>query len=516
VIGSGVVGAGGAGVIHAASTLLPKIFGGASKAAGAISEDLATKSIRPSKTQLLNFSKQHGEALPDVIKRYNLVGNSVEEIETRAIDPLQSSFDDIARNSQLPADIELLRANTAKTLEPLMGKGSTLEDQKIAASILEEMKNIDEVLSAGGTIEDLSAYRKSFDDKVRNWKLDPVQAGKNRVAGNIVRDTIQGMADNAGLVGPNGQSLKELGIELSKLYGVRDLVELQSGLGKGNLPMGLLKVLGAGFGGSVGGIPGAAAGMAAESVINHPKTIAAGSNFASKIASTLTGLPKLPAGVTNVAEKAAAIALPNVLSSGDVPGGQSPNNDNTNNSQNHIDASIPNQAVDVNYLTGHSPEELYRAYQAAQGDGNKRAASELRQMYEDEVAYQKRVAGSNKPKSSAALQVLGKSQAGLSALDEIERQLAQNPAILAQSSIPGAPGARVYESMVSSITDAIGGLRTGASVSPQQQAFYRNLLPKFGDSPETIRVKIDALRRELNTYAQGLGAIEDTPLPAMP
>lgn len=123
---------------------------------------------------------------------------------------------------------------------------------------------------------------------------------------------------------------------------------------------------------------------------------------------------------------------------------------------------------------------------------------------EGATAYGKLLGGANgKPKSASALQVEGKAGAGLRALDTIEAEILNNPNILAQSAIPGSPGARQYEAAVSSITDALGGLRTGASVSPQQQAFYRNLLPKVGDSQETIQYKLNALKQELSGYAQG-------------
>jgi hypothetical protein len=110
---------------------------------------------------------------------------------------------------------------------------------------------------------------------------------------------------------------------------------------------------------------------------------------------------------------------------------------------------------------------------------------------------------SGKSKSASALQVEGKAGAGLRALQTIEAEILNNPSILAQANVPGSPGARQYEAAMSSITDAIGGLRTGASVSPEQQKYYRNILPKFGDSEETIKYKLNAVKQELEGYSQG-------------
>jgi len=114
-----------------------------------------------------------------------------------------------------------------------------------------------------------------------------------------------------------------------------------------------------------------------------------------------------------------------------------------------------------------------------------------------------------KPKAAAQLQIEGKAGAGLRALQTIKTQIQNNPNIIVQASIPGSPGAREYEAAISSITDAIGGLRTGASVSPDQQKFYKNLLPKIGDSPSTIAYKINAVKQELTSYSQG-SATSDT------
>lgn len=120
-------------------------------------------------------------------------------------------------------------------------------------------------------------------------------------------------------------------------------------------------------------------------------------------------------------------------------------------------------------------------------------------------AYQKIGAsgGTTKPKTSAQLQVEGKAGAGMRALDTIETQILNNPFVLQQMMVPGSPGARQMEAAMSSLTDAIGGLRTGASVSPDQQKFYRNILPKAGDSRDTIQYKLNTVRQELEGYLQG-------------
>lgn len=122
---------------------------------------------------------------------------------------------------------------------------------------------------------------------------------------------------------------------------------------------------------------------------------------------------------------------------------------------------------------------------------------------EFEFFIKNKMGGGAGNKSASALQVEGKAGAGLRALQTIEAEILNNPNILMQAGIPGSPGARQFEAAMSSITDAIGGLRTGASVSPEQQKYYRNILPKFGDSAETIQYKLNAVKQELQGYSQG-------------
>lgn len=118
-------------------------------------------------------------------------------------------------------------------------------------------------------------------------------------------------------------------------------------------------------------------------------------------------------------------------------------------------------------------------------------------------------ASAGKSPSASSLQVSGKAAAGLRAIDHIEQEIQNNPSIIAQYQMPGSPGARTYAAAVSSLTDAIGGLRTGASVSPEQQKFYENMLPRVGDDPSTIAYKLGEVRKELSGYQQAAPGIQE-------
>src|SRR3990167_1975450 len=62
-----------------------------------------------------------------------------------------------------------------------------------------------------------------------------------------------------------------------------------------------------------------------------------------------------------------------------------------------------------------------------------------------------------------------KAQVALGALNRIEGSIAQDPNVITKKFIKGAPGARAYEADISSLIDVIGNLRTGATITPQQQ-----------------------------------------------
>lgn len=239
------------------------------------------------------------------------------------------------------------------------------------------------------------------------------------------------------------------------------------------------------------------------------------------VGNAMDSLPELP-NISPVISEGSQATISNTV--GQLPAAAAENNDNqgqNNSSQDYGTDNSQHQPIipQESYLTGHSPETLYQAYMLAKENGDTKAANELHTMYQDEVTYQKEQSQGTKtkPKSAAGLQVEGKAKAGLSALDTIEQQIKQNPYILLQASIPGSPGARLFEASVSSLTDAIGGLRTGATVSKEQQAYYRNMLPKVGDSPETIMRKLDAVHQELSGYLTGSDNVYDpaAPLPAI-
>jgi len=186
-----------------------------------------------------------------------------------------------------------------------------------------------------------------------------------------------------------------------------------------------------------------------------------------------------------------------------------------NNSQDPnviLPGATPEQAMArTQSLTGYTPSELYQGYVKALTAGDKANANQLRTMFEDESKFQKDQAKTteSKPLSASSAQMLGKANAANAALGRISTALSTDPNKIIALSVPGAPGVRQLEADYSSISDAIGGLRTGASVSKEQQEYYRNLLPKLGDSPQTIQSKLAAVQAELQFYIQNGSNIQE-------
>lgn len=178
-------------------------------------------------------------------------------------------------------------------------------------------------------------------------------------------------------------------------------------------------------------------------------------------------------------------------------------NSNTNSQKN----SVPDQLAppeDTNNSSGIIPQpqdEQFRItpemVMQAQLVLSPAEAGKIEAMYK----IQEEANPKAKPLTGDQIKQKNKADAGLRALDEVEGLLDADSNIMLKAALPGAFGARSYEAAKASLTDIIGGLRTGASVSKEQQKFYNDLLPKNGDSKETIRKKIQAVREELQSYA---------------
>jgi len=127
---------------------------------------------------------------------------------------------------------------------------------------------------------------------------DDILADADKLARDIYADTARNAAAAANLVDDAGRSLKDIGLELSNLYSFRKIADVQKYLGKGTLPIGLIKTIGlAGAGGAYGGftsegdaksiVTGAAISLGLPTVLNNPKVIAVLANQLPKIGAAI-------------------------------------------------------------------------------------------------------------------------------------------------------------------------------------------------------------------------------------
>jgi len=512
IAGNAVLGGTGAGAFGALGKILGK---GVSMAGGGLtstSDSLALKSLRPSPSQQAGFFKETGEKMGNFIKQRGLQGAGYEEL-TSKVQPLQETFDQIAQNPELKIKTNDLLGKFTSKIEEL--NKSSLPEQRSKADYLTKVyDNLKGSLNPDSVGADVAtSFRKEADDLIKGYKFDDTSKGNLQLLRDIYQGSIRDAADKAGIE-INGMSAKELGVELSKHYKLLDIAEKQQFLGQGSSPIGLTGWLGGGLGGSMAGVPGMVAGVAASKVASNPKFIGGASRVAGglgeKLSSGGESLQNI-LGIGNVSGQASA-RMPSLLASA-LQSQVSDDQNYSDQGQNSFQNDTPSQGnipQDVNQIQRKiSPETMQKVFLAqATGQLSAKAADAIKAAYDVQEA-QIKAAGSGKDLSSTSAQMLGKANAASSALERIDKTLSKSPLQLILLNAPGAPGARQLEADYSSLADAIGGLRTGASVSPEQSKYYRNILPKLGDSPETIKSKLEAVRQELQFYVKNGPQVKD-------
>lgn len=244
-------------------------------------------------------------------------------------------------------------------------------------------------------------------------------------------------------------------------------------------------------------------------------------NIMGKAGRVLQSSPQLPQQISNVSASVAS-RLPSLVEPNNAvnnPAQSSQGNsgtpeqyqqgDNGQDQFNHgrtidqLTTDVNQDPKDVKGSTGYSYNELVKAYSNAMMEGDSKLANRIKPLMElekDELP-----SSSKKTPSTSTLQMQGKAKSGIQAADVIQGLLDSDPNLSTIATVPmvdlfKGSNRKLYEAAVSSLTDAIGGLRTGATVSKDQQIFYKNMLPKPGDSPAVIKQKLDAVRREMNGY----------------
>ena len=473
----GAVGQAGGMAFKAASKVL-------SKGATNVGENLAIRALRPSKTQLTNFATQHGEDMASVLQRYGAQGMKSGQLVDDIIAPIQSSFDDIVKNTKIPVSRNVLDKNFYNKVKVLLDSGD-LDDVKVAEKILTQYDSIignNKALS----LADVNKFRGNFDSKVKSFLVsDPLKAGEKRVIADAFRDSVREVADTTG-VNVGGKSLAETGRELSKLYDIDKIAKVQSNLGRGNLPVGLTTLLGATAGGVPGGAGGAIAGMAGTALLNNPKTIRILSQLATSAGEKLS-----TQGISTGIKGAVSNAIPLTIGQvGARMGGQQ--------------QALPTDINKVNMPSQDTTqtqdqEQLQQIFSAAmmedlQTTGGKNIP-ELKTIMETMAST-----GSGKAKTEA--QVARDDTVAL--IDSTLSDISQNPNI--KTGIVNAPIQGVaaklgmadedtlaFNSKLSMLKASIAKARAGTSFTPNEEKLLNQYTPTVGDSKQQIVSKLSNL-----------------------
>jgi hypothetical protein len=109
---------------------------------------------------------------------------------------------------------------------------------------------------------------------------------------------------------------------------------------------------------------------------------------------------------------------------------------------------------------------------------------------------------------------------GMTGVDQMAQMLSQNPDLLTKTAIPGQElpvigglisnlsGTGTYNAQAQNVLDSLARARTGAAMPASEKAFYERLLPRAGDSQETVQNKLALLRQSFEPF-MGYGADSD-------
>lgn len=487
------------------------------KGFGAASDDMAIRGIKPSKSQLNRFKKNTGEDMASVLKRNNLVGREVDEVNT-LIGGLDDKFGQIVAGTPDIPKANVMQAITQQ-VDLLKSAGPT-DLAKAGDDLLAEAQ---EVLAKYGDTVPASAVqqlKRQYDSLVNftNRQSNPARTSVNERVGNALRETLRTSADNAGL-SDAGMSLKQIGQESSKLKAIRDLMEEQANLGRGTNPLGLGTLM-AGTAGGVGGGVGGALGMAAASrAINSAPAMRLGAKAAGNAAERLSSPSRGNTVGGVIGRQAGQGAFFGGLNQATTPGPDP----QVEAERSALEAALRGEAVELSgsELTGAmeqpqapmnpfgvSQEEVAAQMVLALQAGDTKGFGNLKDIYEMIGEYNEASAsagtGSGKPETVEGQKAYNNAMAGMKAISDIEAILAEDSSMPWKAALPGGAltdsllGASKYETALRSAMDSMARLRTGAAMTETEVKNFRAMLPKAGDSPDTVQYKLNNFREYFN------------------
>ena len=540
-------GALGSGLLHGAGGLLSK---GAQKI-GDFASIPALKALRPSLSQVTNFSERTGEDIGQFATRNKLFDKGTSQVN-ELIKPVQESFNAIANKEGVSVSAKSLQDK----LSPLISefKGATQKElQSKGAKLEEAMSALIKKYGDNIPLSELTKERKLFDKLTGKFGREAVDAETNQV----MRDTLQSIIQEStqGVTGEGGRNLKELGQELNKLYSFKDIAKKQANLGRGSLPMGLTNSLGAGAGLASGftgegydvkrGLQNAAIGGIAPAVINNPKLISAVSQAMSKVGQA--GKTQIPQLLQNVLMQGASRTGGNLASplvenqpvqeqtQGQVPP-ETPQNLNAIEQQTNQQVAPPSEQSNADILSQmkqfNVPEKNIQEFMAfAQQQGVQlpsqqpatqgmtvtpemmdmatltlapKELAKLEKIYNRQQGLLEKKKGTDK---LAAGQVTALADFDIgediltnleSTLKTYENKTGPIRGRISQRNV-NDPDAQGLNSELGIAAQVIGKALEGGKLAEGDIARYKSMLPAITDTPATAKKKIDNVRRLLQS-----------------
>ncbi len=531
-------------------------------------ENLGLRKLGLTKLDVNKFLQEQKEPISQLLKRYNLIGKGAEDI-SGAIRPIQESFNQIAEDANLKINPNDLLDTFAKKIDEF--KSSNAPELKRKGQQLEQyVTNLFDNPAQDFSAKGLTDERRIIDQLVRDFQTsgDAIGASTNRVIRDVLQDAIRETAEKAGIKGAGDKTLTELGGELKKLYSLEDVAMKRAPQPTGNrLPRLLAGSGGAVPGAMVGGIPGAfiggVGGIAIEEAVNNPRIL---QNIIS--ASQIGGK-----NIDQLGNKIGSEGMQKLFQMLGIGGGREISNNVTdvnpnfsnqtvnfppNNNQNDQQrdnnkfkiGDIQNSQITPNTASipqqPQSQEQFDPGLEVTLLDGTKTTFGQLQQQGTFQQQQQPGMGGLSEDQLSQlsllalitgdtkALQQIAAYQgiqekmnkqdklpattenrvqlanSGLRALDEIEKILQEDPNKVLKSAIPGKLGARDYDSAAFRAVEGLLRARSGAAIPETEVRRYMNAnLPRIGDSPEEVRFKLDAFRRDLEEVSKSGGGTDD-------
>ena len=478
---------------------------------GNAGENLATKALRASPSQLSGFAAKHGVDIVPVLQGEGLIGKSAEEIRS-AIEPVQSQFSRMITEAKVKVDPKNVVKTFEQHMQPLL-ESTDPQDAKIANRIQENLKNIVGSIEKDPSVSNLDKLRKAYDSKV-NYKLaaqDIASYGEKKTIADALRSSVQQAVDSTGVKGPLGENLKQLGSRLNKLYDISAIADSKAHLGRGSLPLGLTKLLSIGGGALGGGIPGAIAGAAAESVLNSPAGMRLASQGLTKAGAALQrGAPAIGKTIGTVAKVGVGQMAGNALFGNGQPQDQQQPDQSAMYQQ--------PQMQDYGQMQGQQPDQSQQQQQLFLAA----MLSDLQRTGGKNIAKIQAIAqfaGAGKPKQLTADQAkangfANRLQQANDIMDQLSAQV--NPTLTASYSlernIPERFRGGVFKQQDQAernFVNAILRRESGAAISASEfQSAAQQYFPQPGDSPQVLEQKrqnrllaIQNLQSEASGYA---------------